>query len=609
MIRWDAKGEQIIVERPEQLALHVLPSVYRQSRFASFSRQLNIYGFMRKVNLRNIDPAIDDPDASTWSHPTLNRHSPPEVIAGFKRRVPPRIPKAKKQQEGIPTASSPYKPLVGSISKPIAPPLTNPAVRLPTNGRPRGFSASAAMHPNVSSPQPQQIPRQFSSQLPASSADANPYTLHPISTPALSNPYSQPQNSKAWSHSYGRNALPPLTIPPDVSSLQGTPAPASYSPYPAAGYGHNNNNNNTNGASRHNHPPITPTDDANYLPSVYQPSTQQPIRGDSAGIFGGNFAYGSDSTAASPINGPSYSSSSSFITPQSQSWNGFDAQGTQLPPLNTSPSSGVASLSALLNPSSNFATQTPSRSPALPQNQQLQGHSTSGPNSSYPSPFSSVPPNGGFSRGLGATGSPDDSASRPTTGYSSVSVSSMTSSGYGNDYHHTHRPSSSTGLEGPGLIRRPRGRSDLAGVAPYPSQVQRTGSASSSSSSSVTPMGMGTGRPFTAPDSRRNAGMEVLTSGLTPPVHYAHGHHTTMSSHGYVPPGTGTSDASSAHSPLALSPNATFAYSVSGPPDSQPQQHYGAYGNSSRPSTAAGHGMESVLEEPEHAHAYGAHCK
>lgn len=110
MIRWDANGDHIIVERPEQLALHVLPSVYRQSRFASFSRQLNvgitvhfethivnifllilsffvflyflgpyllppcfhifasaqIYGFMRKVNLRNVDPAIDDPDASTW---------------------------------------------------------------------------------------------------------------------------------------------------------------------------------------------------------------------------------------------------------------------------------------------------------------------------------------------------------------------------------------------------------------------------------------------------------------------------------------------------------------------------------------------------------------
>lgn len=42
MIRWDPAGDHIIVERPEQLALHVLPSVYRQSRFASFSRQLNV---------------------------------------------------------------------------------------------------------------------------------------------------------------------------------------------------------------------------------------------------------------------------------------------------------------------------------------------------------------------------------------------------------------------------------------------------------------------------------------------------------------------------------------------------------------------------------------
>jgi hypothetical protein len=43
MIRWDPQGEHIIVEKPEQLAIHVLPSVYRQSRFASFSRQLNVH--------------------------------------------------------------------------------------------------------------------------------------------------------------------------------------------------------------------------------------------------------------------------------------------------------------------------------------------------------------------------------------------------------------------------------------------------------------------------------------------------------------------------------------------------------------------------------------
>lgn len=47
MIRWDPAGEHIIVEKPEQLALHVLPSVYRQSRFASFSRQLNVSPSLR----------------------------------------------------------------------------------------------------------------------------------------------------------------------------------------------------------------------------------------------------------------------------------------------------------------------------------------------------------------------------------------------------------------------------------------------------------------------------------------------------------------------------------------------------------------------------------
>jgi hypothetical protein len=61
---------------------------------------------MRKVNLRNVDPAIDDPDASTWSHPTLNRHSPADVVANFKRRVPPRIPKSKKRAEEAAAAAA-----------------------------------------------------------------------------------------------------------------------------------------------------------------------------------------------------------------------------------------------------------------------------------------------------------------------------------------------------------------------------------------------------------------------------------------------------------------------------------------------------------------------
>ena len=42
IIRWDEVGEVIIIEKPEELAEKILPLVYRQSRFASFSRQLNV---------------------------------------------------------------------------------------------------------------------------------------------------------------------------------------------------------------------------------------------------------------------------------------------------------------------------------------------------------------------------------------------------------------------------------------------------------------------------------------------------------------------------------------------------------------------------------------
>lgn len=56
MIRWDAAGDHIIVEKPEQLALHVLPSIYRQSRFASFSRQLNVRPPALSISEWVIDP-------------------------------------------------------------------------------------------------------------------------------------------------------------------------------------------------------------------------------------------------------------------------------------------------------------------------------------------------------------------------------------------------------------------------------------------------------------------------------------------------------------------------------------------------------------------------
>jgi hypothetical protein len=42
MIRWDASGSKIIIDNPAELEVKVLPLVYKQTRFASFSRQLNV---------------------------------------------------------------------------------------------------------------------------------------------------------------------------------------------------------------------------------------------------------------------------------------------------------------------------------------------------------------------------------------------------------------------------------------------------------------------------------------------------------------------------------------------------------------------------------------
>ncbi|KAG6855026.1 hypothetical protein C0991_005955 [Blastosporella zonata] len=326
MIRWDPAGEHIIVERPEQLALHVLPSIYRQSRFASFSRQLNIYGFMRKVNLRNVDPAIDDPDASTWSHPTLNRHSPPEVVSNFKRRVPPRLPKPRKRDLQDGPAIPPPRSAIGIGPVPLTVPSSVPShAKSGIVGRARGFSA-----------------------------------------PGSFNPLSQ-SNSSWGNNSYPRSALPPLTVPSDPPHI-------------------------THGnlyTSPHTLHPITPTDDS-------------PT---SVGGFNSMSSY-STSTRDMMVSSPQYSYHDQSNWSYSQNSNG-------------SSSSHNGSLSSLLNPSGGgYSRPTPTI------------------NTSYASPFSSMPMQAEHSA---SSLSPD---SRPTTGYSMSSVSSL-------PYHDAHlhddysRPNSS----------------------------------------------------------------------------------------------------------------------------------------------------------------------
>ncbi|KAJ7638650.1 HSF-type DNA-binding-domain-containing protein [Roridomyces roridus] len=247
MIRWDPQGEHIVVERPEQLALHVLPSIYRQSRFASFSRQLNIYGFMRKVNLRNVDPAIDDPDASTWSHPTLNRHSPPEVVANFKRRVPPRLPKPRKRDpQDSPSIPAP-RSAVGMGPVPLTVPSSvGPSAHKSSHiGRPRGFSSPGAFPPIIQNSAP----------------------------------------GSSWSNGgYSRATLPPLTVPNDQGGM----------------YHH----------SSHPLHPLTPSDDSptspafNSMPPYSTSSSQYPYQ-DQNHWSSQNSSYSSHNGSLSSLLNPS----------------------------------------------------------------------------------------------------------------------------------------------------------------------------------------------------------------------------------------------------------------------------------------------------------------
>ncbi|KAI9574973.1 HSF-type DNA-binding-domain-containing protein [Boletus coccyginus] len=380
MIRWDPAGEHIIVERPEQLALHVLPSVYRQSRFASFSRQLNIYGFMRKVNLRNVDPAIDDPDASTWSHPTLNRHSPPEVVANFKRRVPPRLPKPRKRDTQESPTIPPPRSAIGAGPLPLSVP-TKPSF---LGGRARGFSA--------------------------------PGSFTPLSSPA----------APGWGTSYPRAALPPLTVPTDP---------------PAIAQHHGIFNQS------HNLQPISPADES--------PSTQFSAMGTNSGYSHHN---------------PHVSSSQYPYTEQSWSFSP-----------NSSTSSHSGSLSSLLNP---------------PTTNGYGARPTPTINTSYASSYSNVSMH---SDQTPPSLSPD-THSRPTTGYSISSVSSLPYEE--SPTHHTYhqsdysrpgsshhrpisptlsRPPSSSKQYGPSSLRVGRPRRHSQAMSPYPSPYEHHSERPSSS--------------------------------------------------------------------------------------------------------------------------------
>ena len=313
---------------------------------------------------------------TTWfvAHPTLNRHSPPEVVANFKRRVPPRLPKPRKRDNEVPQIPPP-RSAIGTGPLPLSIPVGDLS---PYKGRARGFSAPGS------------------------------YT-----------PLNQP-GAAGWATSYPRSTLPPLNVPSDPPSLSTH----------GGMYSH----------SSHTLHPVTPSED-----------TQ------STSAFG-SMSY---SSSGREMMLPSPSSQYQYAD-QSSTWSFTPGSAS------TAHSSG--SLSSLLNPSSNITSGYSSST--RPQPAAINTYT-----SSYPQ----------ISRSHHSAGpvSPD---SRPTSGYSASSMSSLPTPYEDSNAHHFahdysrpgsghHRPMSPSGSRPPSSKSYPNGgslsirreRRHSQAVSPYPS--------------------------------------------------------------------------------------------------------------------------------------------
>jgi|SRR6267142_2263295 len=253
---------------------------------------------MRKVNLRNVDPAIDDPDASTWckspfhlkcrpslttkrpAHPTLNRHSPPEVVANFKRRVPPRLPKPRKRPDADQNpAIPPPRSASGLGTVPLTIPSSLGLTSSPKGGRARGFSAPGSYQPMAQTGTPGQWGNNYNRPLPPLTVPSDPplshggmypssHALHPVSPAEDHNTFNSlhyPSNREVMVSS-----SPAYPYPPEQSNWSFSPI-SSGSSSSHSGSLTSLLNPPSNGST---YPPARPTINTSYPSSLSSVSMQ-----------------------------------------------------------------------------------------------------------------------------------------------------------------------------------------------------------------------------------------------------------------------------------------------------------------------------------------------